>query len=89
MEEVRLCAMLCRNGDTEACQRRDFPAALMTRNTAQLELADAGNYSVEYLANVTGPGSSRRRLATIYDIRLLTGLCPETGKQISEIHSRR
>ncbi len=61
----------------------------MTRNTARLELADAGRYSVEYMANVTGQGSSRKRVATIYDIKLLDGLCPETGKRISEIHSRR
>ena len=80
MYEVRLWATICHDEDQTSCPRTEFPFIAQEINLVRLEIADVDTYRVTFEAKVTGQGSSSKRAAIIYTIRLKEGPCIDNGK---------
>ncbi len=80
VDEVRLWATICHDGDHTSCPRKEFPFVVQEINLMRLDIADVDSYRVTFEANVTGQGTSSKREAVIYSIMLKNGPCIDLGK---------
>ena len=80
VDEVRLWATICHDGDHTSCPRTEFPFVVQEINFVRLEIADVDSYRVTFEANMTGQGTSSKRAAVIRSITLKEGNCIDTGR---------